>query len=174
MLSEKVLLAINEQINREMYSAYLYLAMSSWCSQNGLTGVANWMRVQYQEEMFHAFKMYDYIIEQDGKAALKAIDQPPADFKSPLHVFEEVLAHEKKVTAWINGVVKAADAESDYATHNFMQWFVNEQVEEEANAKTILDDLKLAGDKGPGLFMINRELAQRVYTPPAAATAGNT
>lgn len=169
MLSDKVLLAINEQINREMYSAYLYLAMSSWCSQNGLNGVANWMRVQYQEEMFHAFKMYDYVIEQDGKVELKAIDQPPAEFKSVLHIFEEVLAHEKKVTAWINGVVKTADTVNDYATHNFMQWFVNEQVEEEASAKSILDDLKLAGEKGPGLFMINRELAQRVFTPPATA-----
>ncbi len=168
MLSDKVQLAINQQINREMYSAYLYLAMSAWCSDEGMNGFANWMRVQYEEEMFHAFKMYDYILEQDGQVELMPIEKPPASFKSALDVFEEVLSHEKKVTAWINELVSIADAENDYATHNFLQWFVNEQVEEEATAKEIIDDLKLAGEKGPGLFMINRELAQRVFTPPAA------
>lgn len=166
MISEKIAQSINLQINREMYSAYLYLAMSAYCENIDLPGFANWFRIQYQEEMVHAFGLFDYLIERDGKPELMAIEQPPTDFGKPLQVFEQALEHERKVTAWINDLVTLAIAEKDYAAQNFLQWYVNEQVEEEATAKTIIQELKMAGNDGSTLFMINRELGQRVFTAP--------
>ena len=168
MISEKMNAAFNEQINREMYSAYLYLAMSAYAESIDLPGFANWFRIQYQEEMFHSFKMYDYLIERDGDVKLLQIDKPENDFGSPLNLFEEALAHERKVTGWINDLMSLAIEDKDFASQNFLQWFVNEQVEEEATAKTIIQEIKMAGNEGSTLFMINRELGQRVYTQPAA------
>jgi len=166
MISEKMAKAINAQINREMYSAYLYLAMSAYCESIDMPGFANWFRIQYQEEMVHAFGMFDYLIARDGRPELHAIDKPEKDFGTPLEVFEEALSHERKVTAWINELVSLAISEKDYAAQNFLQWYVNEQVEEEQTAKTIIQELKMAGKDGSTLFMINRELGQRVFTAP--------
>jgi len=169
MISKKMQEAINEQIKNEMYSAYLYLSMSAYCTKIDLKGFANWMRVQYQEEMFHAFKMYDYLLDQDGEVKLLAIDQPPHEFQSAENVFKTTLEHERKVTAMINNIMDLAVTEKDHATNIFMQWFVTEQIEEEATAKDILQQIKLAGATPQGLFLLDRELGQRVYTPPAAA-----
>ena len=168
MISDKMNKAFNEQINREMFSAYLYLSMSAYAESIDLPGFANWFRIQYQEEMFHAFKMYDYVIERDGDVQLLQIDKPEKDFGKPLNLFEEALIHERKVTGWINDLVALAIEEKDFASQNFLQWFVNEQVEEEATAKSIIQEIKMAGNEGSALYMINRELGLRIYTPPAA------
>ncbi|MBN1764678.1 MAG: ferritin [Sedimentisphaerales bacterium] len=168
MISKKMEKAINTQMQREIYSASLYLAMSSYCSGLDLNGFANWYRIQAMEEMTHAMKFYDYIIEQSGKAIVPAVEQPPQEFDSPQATFEGALEHEKKVTAWINELVDIAIAEKDHATNIFLQWYVTEQVEEEAHANEILQKVKRIGTQGPGLFMIDQQLAQRVFTPPAA------
>jgi len=168
MISPKMQDALNDQMQKEMYSASLYLSMSSYCSSIDLNGFANWFRIQAMEEMTHAMKLYDYIIERDGRSKVSSLEEPPYDFESPLAAFEGALAHEQKVTAWINELVSLAIKENDYATNNFLQWFVMEQVEEEANARDNIQKVKMVGDQGHGLFMIDRELAQRVFTAPAA------
>ncbi len=167
MLNEKIEAAFNDQINAEMYSAYLYLSMSAYFAATGMAGFANWMRVQAQEEMVHAMKFFDHISERGGRVALKAIDGPPTEWDSPVAAFEHVYEHERKVTGLINGLVDLAIEEKDHASRSFLQWFVDEQVEEEDSASTVLDRLKLIGDSGNGLFMMDRELGQRVFTPPA-------
>ena len=167
MLSKNMEKALNEQVNWELYSSYFYLSMSSYFASNSLAGCANWMRVQAQEELFHAIKIYDYINARGGRAVLAAIAQPPAEWKTPLHVFEEVLSHEQKVTSLINGLVNLALDERDHATNNFLQWFVSEQVEEEASASSVLEKFKLIGKDKSGFFAIDLELAKRVFTPPA-------
>ncbi|MDD4013417.1 MAG: ferritin [Candidatus Omnitrophica bacterium] len=169
MLSKKMKQAINEQITREIYSAYLYLSMEAYSIASGLKGFANWFRVQVQEELSHAGKMYDYINQQGGRVILETIDAPPSEFKSPKDLFKKTLDHERKVTAWINGIADQARKENDNATGIFMQWFVTEQVEEEANASEMLQKLELVGDNMGGLFMLDAELAKRVFTPPAPA-----
>ncbi|WP_031481638.1 ferritin [Maridesulfovibrio frigidus] len=167
-MSNKVLeKALNEHLNAEMYSAYLYLSMSAYFSDTGLSGFANWMRVQAKEEQFHAMKFYDYINERGGKVLLTAIEAPQQDWASPLEAVEAVLEHEKKVTALINGLVDLAIDERDHASNIFLQWFVTEQVEEEDNVNAILDKLKLAGAEGNGMFMLDKDLATRVFTAPA-------
>ena len=171
MLSKKVQKAINEQINAELYSAYLYLSMSAWFDSMNLKGFANWMRVQYQEETFHALKFYDYVLSRQGEIKLASIDAPPTSWKSPLNVFEETLKHEQHVTSLINNLAFLAQDEKDLASGILLQWYVTEQIEEEANADAILQKLKLAGDNPGALFMIDNELAARVYTPPAATEA---
>ena len=167
MLSEKMVDALNGQINKEMYSAYLYMAMSAYSDSKGLKGFANWFNVQYKEEMEHAMKLYHYVQEQSAQVKLLAIEQPPAEFGTPLDMFEKTLAHEQFVTKSINGLMDQAISEKDHATQIFLQWFVTEQIEEEANDNEIIDKLKLAGQEGNGLFMIDKELGARVYTPPA-------
>jgi len=167
MLSEKMEEALNEQINKEMYSAYLYMAMSAHSKHMGLDGFANWFMVQYQEEMTHAMKIYDYINEQGGKVKLKAIKEPPSEFESPLDMFEKTLEHEKFITKSINELMDLAIKENDHATQIFLHWFVTEQIEEEANDNEIIAKLKLVGD-GNGLFMLDKELAARIFTPPPA------
>lgn len=167
MIDKKVEQAINEQINAEMYSAFIYLSMSAWFETQNLGGFANWMKVQFQEEMFHADKFYNYLHERGGRVTLKAIEGPPTEWKSPLDVFEATLAHEQKVTALINNLVALAEQQKDRATQIFLQWFVSEQVEEEKNADDIIQQLKLVADAPGGLFMLNREMAQRTFTPPA-------
>ncbi len=167
MISNKMEEALNEQINAEMYSAYLYLSMESYFKSLNLNGFANWMRVQTQEELMHAMKIYDFVNERGGRVTLKAIDGPPTKWESPLAVFEAVYTHEQKVTALINQLVDLTIKEKDHATNTFLQWFVNEQVEEESSADEIVQQLKMMGNAPGGMFMLDRELGQRVFTPPA-------
>jgi ferritin len=169
MLSKKMQQAINDQINAEIYSAYLYLSMRAYFESANLAGFANWMQVQYQEESFHAFKFYGYVNDRRGRVLLQAIAAPPTEWKSPLDVFKATLAHEQIVTGRINDLMSLAIQEKDHAAHMFLQWFINEQVEEEKNADTIINKLKLMADTPGGLYLLDQELAQRVYTPPAAA-----
>ena len=172
MLSKKIEKELNEQINREMYSAYLYMSMSSHSNSIGLPGFANWFMVQYNEEMEHAMKIYDYVNSQGGKVKLMAIDEPLSDFKNPMDMFQKTLKHEQFITKSINELVDLAIQEKDHATQIFLQWFVTEQIEEEGNDNDIIAKLELAGGKGNGLFMIDKELATRIYTPPVDKQQG--
>jgi ferritin len=171
MLTEKMQAALNAQVNAEYYSSYLYLSMAAYFEAQNLRGFANWMRVQVQEENFHAMKFYDYIIQRGGRVILQAIDTPSSDWASPLAVFEAAYKHEQHITELINKLMGLSFSESDFASNSFLQWFVNEQVEEEANASGIVSDLKRAGTATESLFRIDRELAARVFTPPASAGA---
>jgi ferritin len=161
MLSKKLQDAMNEQIKNELYSAYLYLSMSAYCEAANLPGFGHWMRMQAQEEEAHAMKFYDFIHERGGRVVLQAIDQPPVEFPSPLAVFEQTLEHEQKVTGMIHDLYTLAVEEKDYASQAFLQWFVMEQVEEEDSASQILETLKMIGDKGHALLMLDRELGKR-------------
>ena len=172
MLTNKMEKAINGQINAELYSAYLYLAMAAWFQERDLPGFANWMRIQVQEEQFHAMKMFDHVLERGGRIDLGAIEAPPGDWKAPLDVFKATLEHEQKVTGLINDLVYLARDERDNATEIFLQWFVKEQVEEEDTASGILGQLKLVEGSPQALFLMDRELGQRVFTPPAAGEGG--
>jgi len=163
MLSKTMEKALNEQINKEMYSAYLYMAMSADTTHKGLDGFANWFMVQYHEEMEHATRIYNYINDHGGKVALKAIDEPPNTFKDPLDMFKKTLEHEQFITKSINDLVDQAKKENDHATEIFLQWFVTEQIEEEANDNEIIGKLEMVGNQGNGLYMIDRELAQRTF-----------
>ena len=169
MIKEKIREALNQQLNAELFSSYLYLSMAAYFESINLKGFANWMRVQTQEELVHAMKFYDFIIERGGKAILSPIEGPPTEWESPLAVFEHAYKHEQKVTGLINNLVDLSNAEQDHATNNFLQWFVAEQVEEEASADEVVQKIKLMGDASGGLFMIDQELAQRVFTPPSTA-----
>ena len=166
MLSNKMEAAINQQINAEMYSSYLYLSMATYFESTSLEGMSNWMRQQAQEEMFHGMKMFDFVCERGGRVTLMAIDEPPSEWSSVLDVFENVLAHEQKVTGLINDLVNLALDERDHASNIFLQWFVSEQVEEEDTAGGLVDKLKLIGNDANGLFMLDTELATRVFTLP--------
>ena len=168
MLSKTMTDALNGQINAETYSAYLYQSMATWALGQGLRGIANWMDCQAKEEMIHVFKLYDHVGERGGRVLLTAIDGPPTDWASPVAMAEHVLAHEQKVTGLIHALVDLAIAEKDHATHSFLGWFVDEQVEEEDSANDILNQLKLAADSPGGMLMIDRELGARVFTPPPA------
>ncbi len=168
MLSEKIESAFNKQLNAELYSGYLYLSMSAHFKSVNLDGFANWMYVQAQEELTHAMKFYDFIHQRGGRVALGPVEAPNTRWDSPEVVFQEVLAHERKVTGLIHDLVEIALTEHDHASNVFLQWFVTEQVEEEESADAVLKQLKyLDGTKG-GLFMMDRELAQRRFTPPGA------
>jgi ferritin len=167
MLSKKMEKALNAQVNAEMYSAYLYLSMESYFKSLNLNGFANWMRAQTQEEMMHAMKIYDFINERGGRVLLKTIEGPQTKWDSPFAVFKAVLKHEQKVTGLINDLVNLAIEEKDHATNNFLQWFVNEQVEEEASADEKVQQMKMMENAPGGMFMLDRELGQRVFTPPA-------
>ncbi|MBT3193191.1 MAG: ferritin [Verrucomicrobia bacterium] len=167
MISDKMTEALNDQINKELYSSYLYLSMSSYAAHIGLPGVANWFYVQAQEELSHVERFYAYINSQGQRVILGAIEKPESDFTSALAMFEAALEHEQFVTGRVNDLVNLAVEERDHASQIFLQWFVTEQVEEEENASDIIAKLRLAGDQGGGLFMIDKELASRVFTPPA-------
>ena len=171
MISKKMERALNEQVNAELYSAYLYLSMEAYFKSLNLNGFAHWMRVQAQEEMTHAMKIYEFINERRGRITLKAIDGPQTKWDSPLAVFKDAYAHEQKVTGLINGLVDLAIEEKDHATNAFLQWFVNEQVEEESSADQIVQQLKVMEKAPGGMFMLDRELGQRVFTPPATEGA---
>jgi ferritin len=164
MFSEKMERALNDQSNAEMYSAYLYLAMSAYFESVSLKGFANWMMVQAQEEMTHAMKFYNFVNERGGRVVLKAIEAPPKEWAHPQEVFEAVLEHEKKVTGLINSLVDLAIEERDHASNIFLQWFVSEQVEEEDSANEVLQKIKLIGDARGNMFLLDRELGARVFT----------
>ncbi len=166
MLKKKLENALNKQINAELYSAYLYLAMAAYFQSLNLKGFASWMEVQVQEELTHVKKFYDFVYDRGGKVKLASIEAPPATWKSPLEAFQETYKHETWVSSQINKLAELADAENDRSLLSFLQWFIDEQVEEEATADDIVQQIKLAGEKGPGLFMMDRELGQRVFTPP--------
>ena len=169
MIKEKMLEALNAQINAEQYSAFLYLSMSAYFNEKGLPGFANWMYVQYQEELSHANKFYNYVVERGGKVELKAIEQVQTEWDGIIDVYEATLEHEQKVTGLINGLMDVAVAESDHASQSFLQWFVDEQVEEEANVTEILDTLKLIDGQGNGIFMLDREMRSRVFVDATQA-----
>jgi ferritin len=172
MIGKKIEDALNEQVNREMYSAYLYMSMSAHFTNKGLKGFANWFMVQYHEEMLHALKIYEYINLQGGRALLKALKQPPWEFKSALDAFTKTLAHEQFITKSINDLMDLAIAEKDHASQIFLQWYVTEQVEEESNDNEIIAQLKIIRDDPNGLMMLDRELAARVTTVPTEFSKG--
>lgn len=167
MLKKTMQDALNTQMNAEIYSAYLYLSMSAYFESLNLKGFANWMRVQAQEEMIHAMKFYDYILERGGRVMTAAIQAPPTDWDSPLAVFTSTYGHEQKVTSLIHGLVDLAVKEKDHATVNFLQWFVAEQVEEETSADGIVQQLKLTDESPQGLLILDKEYGQRVFQAPA-------
>ncbi len=166
MISKKMEKALNDQINEEFYSSYLYLSMEAYFEARNLKGFANWMHVQYLEEMEHGMKIYNYLNERGGTVKLGAIAEPAHTWKSPMDVFEQTLKHEKHITERINYLVNLAEKEKDRSAFNFLQWYIDEQVEEEGNDEEIIANLKFIGEDGRGLLMLDRELAQRVYTPP--------
>lgn len=172
MISTKMQKALNGQLNAELYSAYLYLSMAAYFESTNLSGMANWMRVQTQEEQFHAMKLFNYILERGGKVTLDVIEAPPTEWDSPLSVFKSGLKHEQKVTGLINDLVYLAREEKDNASEIFLQWFVNEQVEEEDNASTIVGQLELIKDSPQALFMMDKDLAQRIFIPPTTSEGG--
>jgi len=172
MLSARLQEAMNEQINKELYSEYIYLSMEAYMRSIDLDGIANFFTVQTQEEHLHAMKIYNFIIDRGGKVVLKKIETPPVDFKSVVDVFEQTLEHEKFITKSINDLMDVAVKENDHAVISFLKWYVDEQVEEEANVTRILSKLKLIGGEGHGLLMIDQDLAARVFTPPPAGSTG--
>ncbi len=160
-LSKNMETAINKQIQAESYSAYLYLAMAAYCDSVGMPGYAHWLREQCEEELAHAMKFYHYVVERGGRVVLEAIQQPPTDFGSLLSLAQEVYAHEQKVTGLIHALYDLAAAEKDYATQVFLQWYINEQVEEEDNARVIVEKFKMAGGHPNILFMLDQQLGAR-------------
>lgn len=170
MVSKELENAINKQINAEFWSAYLYLSMSTWFDHKGLPGFANWFKVQFQEEQDHALKFMNYLISKGNKVELKPIEKVDTSWDSVLKAFEDTLEHERVVTSLINNLVSISRKENDYSTENMLQWFVNEQVEEEETAQAMIDSLKLIGDNGFGVYTMDKELAQRSYTPLNATT----
>ena len=166
-MNSKTQHGFNEQLNAELFSAYLYLSMSAYFEAQNLKGMAHWMRVQAQEELLHAMKFFDFINERDGRVVLTKVKEPKTEWSSPLDAFEEAYTHETKVTGLINELVELSLSERDHASNTFLQWFVTEQVEEEASAQEIRDKLRLVKDNPVALFMIDQELARR----PAAAAA---
>jgi len=167
MISQKLQKAINYQINRELFSEYYYLSMASYFNSTGLSGFENFFLVQVEEERFHAMKMYRFLNEKGGRVNLQAIEAPKTEFKSAMEVFELAYNHEQLVSALINDLMDLAIKENDHAAKNFLNWFVEEQVEEEASMDTILNKLKLIGGEGHGLLMLDNELSQRAFNPPA-------
>jgi len=170
MLTPKIEEALNEQLNRELFSSYLYLSMAAYFESQSFSGMAQWMRYQAQEENAHAMKFYDFIHERNGRVKLREIAEPKTEWNSPLNGFEEALDHERLISGCINDLADLASDEKDHATSTFLQWFINEQVEEEATVQAIIDKLHLVGDNGVALFMVDQELGQR--TAAAAAASG--
>jgi ferritin len=168
MFNKAVQNAINEQIKHEFYSAYLYLAMSGYCETINLPGFAHWMRVQYQEELVHALKFFDFVNDREGSVELQAIEQPPSEFQSPLDVFQQSLEHERKISSLIHKLYELAVKEKDYPTQTLLQWFITEQVEEEKSASQVVEQLKMIGNDGGALLLLDRELGARGSAPEAA------
>jgi ferritin len=169
VIKGKIQAALNQQLNRESYSSYLYLSISAHFQFVNLKGFANWMRVQAREELEHLMKFYGHLVQREGKVTLYSIEQPPSEWETPLEAFEHAYNHEQKVTDFINDLVNLSVSEPDHATNNFLQWFVTEQVEEVASISGVVHKLKLIGDNTGGLFMLDNELGQRMFTPPTAS-----
>jgi ferritin len=165
MISKNIRDALNHQVNVEFISAYTYLSMGSYASCQGLDGVAHWFHAQAREEIHHGWKVYEYVHEQGEHVILEAIAKPESEFESAMHMFRLALENEQALTKRINELVELARADNDTATEVFLQWFVTEQVEEENQARHIIDMLNLAGDTGEGLFLVNKELSQRAFSP---------
>lgn len=163
MLTKRMEKELNAQINAEYWSAYFYLSMSAYLDNKGLAGAASWFRVQYQEEISHALKFFDYIVERGGRVNLMPIPEVPKEWNGIIDIFEETLKHEQKVTTLINNLMDIAIEERDHAAKSFLQWYVDEQVEEESGVQTIIDQLKMVEGKGNGLFMIDKDLRQRTF-----------
>jgi ferritin len=163
MINKKMISELNSQLNNEFYSAYLYLAMSTWCARSGYKGSAVWFMVQHEEERTHALKIYNYMLDQGSKIQLQEIKQPKIDYKSLLECFENSLAHEQKMTNSFNELCDLAIKQKDHASYGFFQWFVQEQIEEESSVEDIISKLKLVGD-GNGIFMIDNQLSQLSFT----------
>ncbi|NOZ83539.1 MAG: ferritin [Epsilonproteobacteria bacterium] len=172
MLKEETVNALNEQMMKEFYSSYLYLSMSGHFEQIGLKGFAHWMFVQYQEETDHALKFFNYLKSQGSKIKLMEIKEPEHEWSSILMVFNETLNHEQYVTSCINDLVDISEKSKDRATWNFLQWFVDEQIEEEENVRNVIDQLNLIGDNKSALFLLDKEIGQRIYVPLAAGQTG--
>ena len=166
MINEKLEKAFNDQINKELYSEYLYLSMQAYFERLNLKGFVNWMNVQVQEEHAHAMGMFNYVHERGGKVELEAIDKPQVEWNSPLHVFEEVLKHEEFVTSRINALMDVAEEVKDRAALSFLDWYLKEQVEEESNVGGVLATLKLIKDDAKALLMLDKELAARTFVAP--------
>ena len=161
MISKKIQQILHEQIKKEYYSSYMYLAMSTWCNSKSLEGFGNWLRVQSAEELEHALKFVRFVEERQGNVILESIEQPPVEYQSVVDIFKKTLAHEQFVTRSIHAICEAADAEKDYATKEFLGWFVKEQVEEEANAALIVDKLAMIGESMSGLLYLDKEMKKR-------------
>jgi len=171
MLSEKMQKALNDQINAEIWSAYFYLSMSAYFESENLPGFANWMKIQWQEELSHSIKFFDYVNERGGRVTLQPIAAVDTEWKNPLEVFEATLKHEQHVSFLINELVNTAMEERDHATNNMLQWFIAEQVEEEASVDGLVQQLKLIDGFGHGILMLDRELGQRVFVDPSPGDA---
>ncbi len=167
MLSKKIESALNDQLTREFFASQLYLSMSAYFTHENLSGFANWTYVQHQEEITHGIKFFKYINDKGGRVILKKIETPKSIWNSPVDVFKDVLAHEQKVTGLINKLVVIAKAEKDYATENMLQWFITEQVEEEANASNLLHKMKLIKNSNSGLLFLDNELSKRKFSEEA-------
>ena len=165
MLNKRLEIELNNQLNAELYSAYLYLSMASFLADKNLNGFSNWMKIQFQEEQAHAMKLYQFIIDRGGKVILEKIGKPQAEWAGIVEVYEAVLQHEQKITASINNLINIAYEEKDHASVAELQWFVTEQVEEEAGVSDIIDQLRMIDGKGAGLFMLDREMKERVFKP---------
>ena len=167
MLSEKLLNALNDQLNFEFESAHYYLAMAAYCADQDLDGFENFFLVQAEEERFHAMKFFNFIKEMDGRVTFEGLGEPKNEFDSMLEVFETALGHERKVTKRIYNLMDIAKEEREHATQSWLNWFVDEQVEEESSMKSIISKLKRMGEDNQGIFMLDKELATRTFTPPA-------
>jgi len=174
MLKDEMQKALNDQINAELYSSYLYLSMAAYFESIDLKGFASWMKVQVQEELVHAGKFFDFVNERRGRVILQPIEPPPTEWATPIDAFMASYEHECYISERINKLVDLARDQSDHASYNFLQWFVAEQVEEEANTDGVVKELRLVGNQGHGLFLIDRDLAQRTFVMPplAGAAAG--
>ncbi len=168
MVNERMREALNEHLNAELYSGYLYLSMSAYFESANLSGFASWMRIQAQEELMHGVKFFDYLSERGAQPVLAPVAGPPTTWESAMAAFEQAYNHELGVTARINKLVDLALELSDHATNTFLQWFVTEQVEEEASVDQVVQRLKLVGGDGAGLFMLDQELANRTFVMPTA------
>jgi ferritin len=168
MISQKILKAFNSHLNEELFSSYLYLSMAAHFEAKNLKGFANWFRIQSQEEQMHGMKFFDFILQKGGKVTLAQINTPKIDWKSIPEAFNDTLKHEQKITGLINKLVELSLAEKDYAAHTFLQWFVTEQVEEEANVEEIIQKIEMIGDNKSGLYMLDNELGSRVAAPAGA------
>ncbi len=172
MLTKKVEEALNAQVNAEMWSAYLYLSMAAYCHSIGMTGMGKWFEVQFKEEQDHAKLLFNYIISRNGRVNLQPIKEVPFEWKSILDVFESTLKHEQVVTGLINNLFALTTAENDYATQSMLKWFIDEQVQEEDTAHTIIDKVKMIKDNGYGLYMLDKEIGARAYTSVTTINTG--